>query len=243
MFQWAKDWVVDKVYGAAKTGIQAGGTMAGNAVGGVGNLIENSGRGVGQSASGVAGYVGGVGSYINSYGDGIINSTAAGGGSSSAEKKTAVKPTQAASKTAGNAQKGVSSATKSLPPVPASKALPAAQRTPPSKPPAKAAPAKAPPAKKPNTPQTATSKSNTLPKISASSADKTPDGKTRISAASRPNKPSGGGGAHSASSGVKKTTQNNAGPRPKISAGKEDRTPDGKIKISSASRPRPVKAA
>lgn len=52
MFQWAKDWVVDKVYGAANTAIQAGGTMAGNTVGGVGTMIENSGRGVGQSASG-----------------------------------------------------------------------------------------------------------------------------------------------------------------------------------------------
>lgn len=50
---WAKDWVMDKVYGAAKTGIQAGGSMAGNAVGGVGSLVENSGRGLGQSTSGL----------------------------------------------------------------------------------------------------------------------------------------------------------------------------------------------
>lgn len=192
-----------------------------------------------------------MGSYINSYGDGILSATAASGGSSSAAKKTAVKPTQAVGKTAAGAQKGVGAATKSLPSVPASKALPAAQRTsspaqrgpPSSKPPPKPAPAKAPPAKKPSTPLSTSSKANTLPKISASSADKTPDGKTRISSASRPQRASGG--PHTVSSGVKKTSQNNSGPRPlpKISAGKEDRTPDGKIKISSASRPRPVKAA
>ena len=81
---------------------------------------------------GIAGYVGGVGSYINSYGDGIINSTAASGGSSSAEKKTAVKPSQAVGKTAGNAQKTANSATKSLRSVPAAKSLPAAQKGPPS---------------------------------------------------------------------------------------------------------------
>lgn len=51
--EWAKNWVVDKVAGYAKTGIQAGGTLAGNAVGGVGSLIEGSGRSVGQSTSGV----------------------------------------------------------------------------------------------------------------------------------------------------------------------------------------------
>ena len=48
MLSWATGWVEDKVSGYAKTGIQAGGTLAGNAVGGVGNLIENSGRGVGS---------------------------------------------------------------------------------------------------------------------------------------------------------------------------------------------------
>ncbi len=38
------NWVEDKVAGYAKTGIQAGGTMAGNAVGGVGTLVEGAGR-------------------------------------------------------------------------------------------------------------------------------------------------------------------------------------------------------
>lgn len=52
MLQAAKDWVVDKASGYAATAIQAGGTLAGNAVGGAGTLIENSGRGVGQSANG-----------------------------------------------------------------------------------------------------------------------------------------------------------------------------------------------
>lgn len=50
--EWAKNWVTDKLAGYAATGIQAGGNLAGNAVGGVGTLIENSGRSVGQSANG-----------------------------------------------------------------------------------------------------------------------------------------------------------------------------------------------
>ena len=42
------NWVEDKVAGYAKTGIQAGGTLAGNTVGGVGGLIENAGRSAGD---------------------------------------------------------------------------------------------------------------------------------------------------------------------------------------------------
>lgn len=54
--EWAKNWVTDKLAGYAATGIQAGGNLAGNAVGGVGTLIENSGRSVGQSANGPPSY-------------------------------------------------------------------------------------------------------------------------------------------------------------------------------------------
>jgi hypothetical protein len=42
------DWVKDTVSGYAKTGIQAGGTLAGNAVGGVGSLVEGAGRSAGS---------------------------------------------------------------------------------------------------------------------------------------------------------------------------------------------------
>lgn len=52
--EYVSNWVTDKVAGYAKTGIQAGGSLAGNAVGGVGTLVENSGRSVGQSANGVS---------------------------------------------------------------------------------------------------------------------------------------------------------------------------------------------
>lgn len=38
------NWVSDKVEGYAKTGIQAGGTLAGNAVGSVGGLVEGAGK-------------------------------------------------------------------------------------------------------------------------------------------------------------------------------------------------------
>ena len=44
------NWVTDKVEGYAKTGIQAGGTMAGNAVGGVGGLVEGAGRSAASGA-------------------------------------------------------------------------------------------------------------------------------------------------------------------------------------------------
>ena len=48
------NWAVDKVKTTASgylaTGLKAGGTMAGNAVGGVGTLIENGGRSVGEGS-------------------------------------------------------------------------------------------------------------------------------------------------------------------------------------------------
>lgn len=49
MFEGITNWVEDKVAGYAKTGIQAGGTLAGNAVGGVGSLVENAGKTAGNS--------------------------------------------------------------------------------------------------------------------------------------------------------------------------------------------------
>lgn len=52
--EWAKNWVTDKIATYATAGIQAGGNLAGNTVGGVGTLIENSGRSVGQSTSGLS---------------------------------------------------------------------------------------------------------------------------------------------------------------------------------------------
>ncbi len=48
------NWAIDKVQttaaGYLKTGLQAGGNMAGNAVGGVGTLIESSGRSLGEGS-------------------------------------------------------------------------------------------------------------------------------------------------------------------------------------------------
>ena len=42
------NWIEDKATGYLRTGIQAGGTLAGNAVGGVGGLVESAGRSAGQ---------------------------------------------------------------------------------------------------------------------------------------------------------------------------------------------------
>ncbi|EME42741.1 hypothetical protein DOTSEDRAFT_73516 [Dothistroma septosporum NZE10] len=245
VFQWAKDWVVDKVYNAASTTIQAGGSMAGNAVGGVGSLIENSGRGVGSSAQGA---IGGVGGYINNYGQSIIDATAPSGGSGSAEKKTAVKPSTAskpASKPAVSAQKSASAVSKPK----AVTATPAsAPRSMPSKPPPPG-PQRNLPAKKPAQAFPQRSAGSGLNKIAAGKEDKTPDGKIRVSPASRPQPVKTAGvsngpvksGAGSGNGGPK-TAVSNGGPRPlpKVSAGKNDRTADGKVRISPASGPRPV---
>ena len=44
------DWAKDKAAGYLKTGIQAGGNLAGNAVGGVGSIIESGGRQFGEGS-------------------------------------------------------------------------------------------------------------------------------------------------------------------------------------------------
>lgn len=49
---WIGNWITEKAAGIAKTGLQAGGNIAGNAVGSVGTMIENTGRGLGNSATG-----------------------------------------------------------------------------------------------------------------------------------------------------------------------------------------------
>jgi len=47
---YAKNWAIDKASGYLKTGIQAGGTLAGNAVGGIGSTIESGGRAFGEGS-------------------------------------------------------------------------------------------------------------------------------------------------------------------------------------------------
>ncbi|KAF2487452.1 hypothetical protein BDY17DRAFT_11827 [Neohortaea acidophila] len=92
-------WVEDKATNYLRTGIQAGGTLAGNAVGGVGSLVENAGRTAGNT---VSGSIGGVGNTINGYGDGLKRSMSADGPvSSGAQKKTAVKPSAPQAKKGG----------------------------------------------------------------------------------------------------------------------------------------------
>jgi len=44
------DWAKETAAGYLKTGIQAGGNLAGNAVGGVGSVIENGGRQFGEGS-------------------------------------------------------------------------------------------------------------------------------------------------------------------------------------------------
>ena len=45
------NWAEDKIATYAKTGIQAGGTLAGNAVGGVGGLVESAGQSAAKGKS------------------------------------------------------------------------------------------------------------------------------------------------------------------------------------------------
>ena len=54
MFEGVTNWVEDKASNLLRTGIQAGGTLAGNAVGGVGSLVEGAGRSAGQSKPQIA---------------------------------------------------------------------------------------------------------------------------------------------------------------------------------------------
>ncbi|KAK5168828.1 uncharacterized protein LTR77_006137 [Saxophila tyrrhenica] len=199
------NWVSDKVEGYAKTGIQAGGTMAGNAVGGVGSLVEGAGR---STAGGVTGGVGSVANYINGYGDTIKRSMSADGPVSGGNK-TAVKPSAPTAKPQ-SAQKALPSsqgAKKALPSAGgAPKGLPAASQKPSTprpntgsiskpttasakKPPTTngAAPRSAP-GGPPSKPPSAVSQPSSNPgKVTSSTA---PSGKVKISAESRP-KPAG----------------------------------------------------
>ncbi|KAK3074060.1 hypothetical protein LTR53_003839 [Teratosphaeriaceae sp. CCFEE 6253] len=182
------NWAVDKVKTTASgylaTGLKAGGTMAGNAVGGVGTLIENGGRSVGEGT--VAGGIKGVGGTINGYGNGITGSFAAdgpvGGG---AAKKTAVVKSSAQPSTKnritdlGDVDPKALGARKALPAAGTAKPRPVAGA---AKPPAagRPAPALAGAAAKPVG-------TGARPKPQSNAAAKpVPDGKVRISAASRP---------------------------------------------------------
>ncbi len=49
MLEGITSWIEDKATGYLKTGIQAGGSLAGNAVGSVGGLVESAGRSAGDS--------------------------------------------------------------------------------------------------------------------------------------------------------------------------------------------------
>ena len=183
-----------------------------------------------------------MGGYINNYGQSIIDATAPSGGSSSTEKKVAVKPSSAVSKPASKAPTAAQK-TASKPKAVASSPA-AAPRSVPSKPPPPG-PQRNLPTKKPTQAFPQKSAGSGLNKIAAGKEDRTADGKIRISSASRPQpvKSAGVSNGHVKTVGPK-TSVNNGGPRPlpKISAGKNDRTADGKVKISPASRPRPVKA-
>lgn len=53
MVSYVKNYLMDTASGYLATGITAAGTMAGNAVGGVGGLIENGGRSIGEGTSGL----------------------------------------------------------------------------------------------------------------------------------------------------------------------------------------------
>jgi len=85
MVSYVKNYIQDQAMGYLNTGITYAGTMAGNAVGGVGGRSENGGRSVGE---GPAGAIGGYGGKLNSYGEGIRSKFAADGyvGASASQK-------------------------------------------------------------------------------------------------------------------------------------------------------------
>lgn len=51
MVSFVTDYIQNTAAGYLKTGVTAAGTMAGNAVGGVGSLVENTGRSIGGGAT------------------------------------------------------------------------------------------------------------------------------------------------------------------------------------------------
>ncbi|KAL1311019.1 hypothetical protein AAFC00_001237 [Neodothiora populina] len=231
------------------TGISAAGTVAGNAVGGVGSLIENSGRNVGD---GVANGIKSWGDYINSYGDKVTGATAASSGTAVA-KKTAVKPATGPtavkkSLPASTAPKAFpSTAQKALPPAGGKpKALPAPQSTNGKK--SISAASKPKPMgvsndtlkKTPAAPSVYAASTPASPTPSASSKT-TSSGKKTISAASKP-KPAGVSGLPKPPTGpsLNSVPRPPTGPTPPSDPFKSNKTSSGKVKISAASRPKPA---
>ncbi|KAH0366870.1 hypothetical protein KCU65_g4977, partial [Aureobasidium melanogenum] len=118
MASFITNYIQNTAMGMLSSGITAAGNVAGNAVGGVGTVIQNSGQAVG---SGIEGSIRNWGDYINSYGDRAIAATAPNPGSG----PTAVKKQKALPAPAKGA--GAVAKQKALPAAPSSaqKALPA----------------------------------------------------------------------------------------------------------------------
>ncbi|KAF2720099.1 hypothetical protein K431DRAFT_97422 [Polychaeton citri CBS 116435] len=184
--EYIKGYIADTAAGYLKTGITAAGTMAGNTVGGVGGLIENGGRSVGDS---VTGGIQGFGNYINSYGTGVTTSLAADGPTrSGAVKKTAVKP---------------SASPAALPGKTAPKGLPA--------PSAKGVGAPKPPAQL---------------------------GKKAVGAVSSAKAPGVGAPGGVKPPGSVKSIAGGPAKPPVGTQGQKNKLPDGRVKVSAASRPK-----
>ncbi|KAF2427185.1 hypothetical protein EJ08DRAFT_736249 [Tothia fuscella] len=111
--------IQNSIGGFVSGAVTTAGGYAGDAVGGLGNLIEGAGASVGNK--GIAGRFDAVGSGINSYGNAIKNATAPNAGSAIATKKTTVKKTD--SKPAEKALPSSKPAAKALPAPGAKKAI------------------------------------------------------------------------------------------------------------------------
>ncbi|CAD0030260.1 unnamed protein product, partial [Aureobasidium pullulans] len=83
------NYIQNTAMGMLSSGITAAGNVAGNAVGGVGTMIQSSGQAVGN---GIEGSIKNWGDYINSYGDRAVAATAPNPGTATAVKKP--KPSQ-----------------------------------------------------------------------------------------------------------------------------------------------------
>ncbi|KAG9620736.1 hypothetical protein KCU64_g21635, partial [Aureobasidium melanogenum] len=118
MASFITNYIQNTAMGMLSSGITAAGNVAGNAVGGVGTVIQNSGQAVG---TGIESSIKNWGDYINSYGDRAIAATAPNPGSA----PTAVKKQKALPAPAKGA--GAVAKQKALPAAPSSaqKALPA----------------------------------------------------------------------------------------------------------------------
>jgi len=235
------NYVQDTAMGYLTTGLTAAGGVAGNAVGGVGSMVENGGRSIGDCNSAhtcsslflaftniliaVEGFFKKGGDFVNGYGDRLVNATATQDGPIKKQPIKALDKKPAPS----SAPKQANGYTKNALPAASSKVkgLPA--------PPASAAKVASTPKALPKTPATPY-----IDPYKSVNAAKDVGGKVKVSAASKP-KPAVGALGSAASKSTSALPKPPPGPGlPKVNNITSAKNDAGKVRVSAASKPKPV---